>query len=38
MVVSDQGRLTDEATRKFVGDLLTALATADQRLVKSAPR
>lgn len=36
----EQGKLTDEATRKIVGDLLTALAKAvsDQRLLKSATR
>jgi chromate reductase, NAD(P)H dehydrogenase (quinone) len=36
----EQGKLTDEPTRKIVGDLLTALAkaVADQRLLKSATR
>jgi chromate reductase len=36
----DQGNLTDEATRKLVGDLLKALAgaVADQHLLKSATR
>jgi chromate reductase len=36
----EQGNLTDEATRKIVGDLLKALASAvaDQHLLKSATR
>jgi chromate reductase len=39
-VFDDQGALTDEPTRKMVGDLLNALAraVADQRLLKSVTR
>jgi chromate reductase len=39
-VIDEQGNLTDEPTRKIVGDLLKALAAAvaDQRLLKSATR
>jgi chromate reductase, NAD(P)H dehydrogenase (quinone) len=39
-VFDDQGHLTDEPTRKMIGDLLKALAraVADQHLLKSATR